>query len=54
MLGELEEELENEYQLSNYKEEDKKREVVATSDTDGLTVKLIYEVQEEIGIKLTN
>lgn len=51
---ELEEELENEYQLSNYKEENKKREVVAIPDTDGLTVKVIYEIQEEISKKVTN
>lgn len=51
---ELDQELENEYQLSNYKEENKKREVITTSDTDGLTVKVIYEIQEEIGTKQTN
>lgn len=48
---ELETELENEYQLSNYKDENKKKEVVANSDASGLTVKLIYEINEEIGIK---
>lgn len=51
IIIELEEELENEYQLSNYEEKNKKREVIITSDTDGLTVKIVYEVQEEIGIE---
>lgn len=46
---ELEEELENEYKLSSY--ENKTKDIVATSDADGLTVKLIYEIQEEIGVK---
>lgn len=51
---ELDKELEDEYQLSNYKEQNKNREVITASDTDGLTVKVIYEIQEEIGTKQTN
>lgn len=48
---EIDEELENEYQLSNYKDENKKKEVVADSDENGLTVKVTYEIQEEIGVE---
>lgn len=51
IVAELEEELENQYQISNYKEENKKREIVVTPDSDGITVKVIYELQEEIGRK---
>ena len=51
IISELEEELENEYGLSSYKDENKKRDVVVTSDTNNLTVKLVYEIQEEIGIE---
>lgn len=47
----IDEELENKYQLSNYKDENKKKEVVANSYGDGLVVKVTYEIQEEIGIE---
>lgn len=52
IIAELDEELENEYKLSDY--ENKKKDVVVTSDSNGLTVKLIYEVQEEIGSEVTS
>lgn len=54
ILAELEKELEDEYQLSNYDEEHKNKEVETTSDADGLTVKLIYVIEEEISVKSTN
>ncbi len=53
IVEELEEELENQYQISNYKDENRKREIVVTPDSDGITVKVIYELQEEIGRKTT-
>ncbi len=54
IISELEAELENEFHLSNYKEENKKRDIVTNSNTNELTVKLIYEIQEKIGIEKTN
>ncbi len=53
IIKELEEELEKQYQISNYKDENKKREIVVTPASDGITVKVIYELQEEIGRKTT-
>ena len=53
ILKELEDELEVEYQISNYKEENKERKIVVTPSSDGITVKLIYELQEEIGKQTT-
>ena len=47
----LEEELENEYQISKYDDKYKIRDVVVNLENDGLRLKLIYEIQEEIGIK---
>ena len=52
-VKELEDELEVEYQISNYKEENKERKIVVTPSSDGITVKLIYELQEEIGKQTT-
>lgn len=49
--NQLEQELENEYQISKYEEKNKTREVVVNPEDNGLRVKLIYEIQEEIGIK---
>lgn len=54
IVSELESELEEEFHLSNYKEENKKRDIVTNKDTNELTVKLIYEVQEEIGMEKAN
>lgn len=51
ILNELEEELEKEYKLSDYEEKNKKKEVISQKEENGLYVKLIYEVQEEIGTK---
>ena len=53
ILKELEDELEVEYQISNYKEENKERKIVVTPSSDGINVKLIYELQEEIGKQTT-
>lgn len=47
----LEEELEKEYKISEYEEKNKKREVVVNKESDGITVKLIYEIQEKISTK---
>ena len=49
--NQLEQELENEYQISKYEDKNKTREVVVNPEDNGLRVKLIYEIQEEIGIK---
>lgn len=51
IINELEKELESEYELSKYIDEFKKREIIVNKEKEGLTVKLIYEVQEEIGKK---
>lgn len=51
IINELEKELESEYKLSQYIDEFKKREVIVNKEKDGLAIKLIYEVQEEIGRK---
>ena len=48
---ELEEELENKYEISKYDEKNKKRDVEVNLEDDGITVKLMYEIQEEIGTK---
>ena len=52
LIIELEEELENEYQLSNYNDEYKEKEVIVTPNNLGLNVKVIYTVIEEIGEKI--
>jgi similar to stage IV sporulation protein len=49
---ELEEELENEYQISNYEEKNIKKDVIVSAEDEGLRVKIIYELQEEIGTKV--
>lgn len=51
IINELEEELEKEYEISKYEEKYKKRNVTVTPENDGLRVKLVYEIQENIGIK---
>ncbi len=48
---ELEEELEKEYKISEIDEKNKKREVITNTEDDGITLTLMYEIQEEIGIK---
>ncbi len=48
---ELEEELEKEYGISKYDEKDKKRDIEVNLENDGITVKLMYEIQEDIGTK---
>lgn len=50
----LEEQIENEYQVSKYEEKNKIRNVYTNLDSDGITVKIIYEIQKEIGTKVTN
>ncbi len=47
---ELEEELENEYNISNY--ENKTKDVEVNLEPDGMSVKLTYEIKEEIGTKV--
>lgn len=46
---ELEEELEKEYEISKY--DNKKRDVEVNLENDGINVKLMYEIQEDIGTK---
>lgn len=46
----LDEELENEYNISNY--ENKTKNVEVNREEDGILVKVIYEVKEEIGTKV--
>lgn len=48
---ELEDELEKEFMLSKYDEADKKENIEVNTEEDGITLKLIYEVQEEIGLE---
>ena len=50
----LEEQIESEYQVSKYEEKNKIRNVYTNLDGDGITVKIIYEIQKEIGTKVTN
>ena len=51
ILNVLEEEFENEYEISKYEEKDKKRNVY-TKITDGeLTVTLVYNIQKRISAK---
>lgn len=50
----LEEQIESEYQVSKYEEKNKIRNVYTNLDSDGITVKIIYEIQKEIGTKVTN
>ena len=47
---ELEEELEKEYNISNY--ENKTKNVEVNLEQDGIVLKLIYEIKEEIGEKI--
>lgn len=47
---ELEEEMQNEYNISNY--ENKTKDVEATKEPDGMRVKLTYEIKEDIGTKV--
>ena len=48
---ELEEELESEFEISKFDENSKIRNVEVNTEEDGITLKLIYEIQEEIGLK---
>lgn len=48
---ELDEEIEKEYEISKYEDKYKKRDVIVNPKEDGLSVKIIYEIQEDIGIK---
>ena len=50
IVKELEEELENEYNISQYS--NKTKEVETVPEQDGMLVKLIYEIKEEIGTKV--
>lgn len=47
----LEEELESEFKISNYEEKYKKRNLYTNIENDGITVKLVYEVEQKIGEK---
>ena len=51
ILKALEEEMEAEYEISKYEEKYKKRNVYTKEEQDGLTVKLVYEIQREIAEK---
>lgn len=51
ILTELEMELESEFEISKYDENNIIRNVYTDADEDGLTVKLVYEVQKAIGTK---
>ena len=51
ILTELEMELESEFEISKYDENNIIRNVYTDDDEDGLTVKLVYEVQKAIGTK---
>ena len=50
IVKELEEELENEYNISQYS--NKTKEIETVPEQDGMLVKLIYEIKEEIGTKV--
>ncbi len=47
---ELEEEMQNEYNISSY--ENKTKDVEVTKEPDGMSVKLTYEIKEDIGTKV--
>ena len=51
ILKALEEEMETEYEISKYEEKYKKKDVYTNEETDGITVKLVYEIQKEIAEK---
>ena len=51
ILTELEMELESEFEISKYDENNIIRNVYTDADEDGLTGKLVYEVQKAIGTK---
>ena len=40
--------MEAEYEISKYEEKYKKRDVYTNVEKDGITVKLVYEIQREI------
>lgn len=52
ILKELEESLEVTYNISKYNEKYKRRDVVVNKDESGISVRLTYEVQIEIGTKV--
>lgn len=52
ILRELEEELEITYNIMKYDNKNKRRDVVVNNTPDGLSVKLTYEIQIEIGTKV--
>ncbi len=47
----LEEDMESEFELSKYEEKYKKRDLYTNIEDDGITVKLVYEIRQKIGIK---
>ena len=51
ILEALEEEMEAEYEISKYEEKYKTKNVYTKEEQDGLTVKLVYEIQREIAEK---
>lgn len=51
ITNELEEELEKEYEISKYEDKYKKRSIDVKNEDDGLRVKIVYEIQENIGIE---
>lgn len=48
---ELEEELEKEYEISKYENKYKTRNIEVNKKDNGISMKIIYEIQEDIGIK---
>lgn len=47
----LEEEMESEFKISDYEEKYKKRNLYTNIENDGITVKLVYEIEQKIGRK---
>ena len=48
---ELEKEMESEFEISKYEDKYKKRDLYTKIEDDGITVTLVYEVKQKIGIK---
>lgn len=49
--NDLEKQMESEFQISKYEEKYIKKDVYTETHEDGITVKLVYEIQKEIGTK---
>ncbi len=48
---ELENEMESEFEISKFDESDKVKSIEVNTEEDGITLKLIYEIQKEIGVE---